>query len=137
MRSWRNLKKGIFLVNLLAIVYNPKNKMILIGRREKDPYIKKLTWCFPGGRPDYKKDLETSLKYEVKKKTNLDVEVKKILFARTYPEKRSFLSIYYLAIPRNVGKERAGGNFKEIKWIKPTEVKNILLHHYIHRYLKS
>jgi hypothetical protein len=56
-----------FFVNLLAIVYNPKNKMILIGRREKDPYIKKLTWCFPGERLDYKKDLETSLKYEVKK----------------------------------------------------------------------
>ena len=118
MSSWRSLKKGVFLVNLLAIVYNPKNKMVLIGRREKDPYIKRLTWSFPGGRPGYRKDLEAYLKYEVKKKTNLDVDVEKIIFAKTYPEKRSFLSIYYLTIPKNVGKEKAGEKFKEIRWVK-------------------
>jgi ADP-ribose pyrophosphatase YjhB (NUDIX family) len=123
MSSWRNLKRGVFLVNLLAIVYDPKTKMILIGRREKDPYIKRLTWSFPGGRPGYRKDLEAYLKHEVKKKTNLDVDVEKIVFAKTYPEKRSFLSIYYLTIPKNVGKEKAGEKFKEIRWVKPTEVK--------------
>jgi ADP-ribose pyrophosphatase YjhB (NUDIX family) len=60
MRSWRSLKKGVFIVNLLAIVYNPKTRKFLIGRREKDPYIEKLSWCFPGGRPGYKKDLEAT-----------------------------------------------------------------------------
>ena len=54
------MKKGVFIVNLLAIVYNPKTRKFLIGRREKDPYIEKLSWCFPGGRPGYKKDLEAT-----------------------------------------------------------------------------
>jgi ADP-ribose pyrophosphatase YjhB (NUDIX family) len=119
----RKFKKGVFLVNLLAIVYNPKTRKILIGRREKDPYIKELTWCFPGGRPNYKKDLEECLKSEVKRKTNLDVTIKKIVFAKTYPEKRNFLSVYYLTEPKNFGREKAMEKFKEIRWVKPTEVK--------------
>jgi ADP-ribose pyrophosphatase YjhB (NUDIX family) len=63
------------------------------------------------------------LKLEVKKKTNLDIKIKKLVFARSFPENRKFLLIYYLAEPINAGKEKAGEKFKEIKWIKPTEVK--------------
>ena len=95
---------------------------ILIGRRTKDPFIPKLSWCFPGGRPGYKKDLEYYLKLEVRKKTNLKIEVEKIVFARTHPENKKFLSIYYLTKPLNVGEERPGEKFVEIKWIRPTEV---------------
>ena len=91
--EWKQFNKGVFLVNVLGIVYNSK-KQILIGRRENDKYIKELTWCFPGGRPGYKEDLENYLKQEIKKKTNLDVNVKKVIFAKTYNEKREFLSIY-------------------------------------------
>jgi ADP-ribose pyrophosphatase YjhB (NUDIX family) len=115
--------KGVFLVNVLVVLYNPKTKMILIGRREKDPYVKKLSWCFPGGRPSYKEDLEYYLKTEVKKKTNLNINIKKLIFAKTYPENRKFLSLYYIAEAKNIGKEKAGEKFVEIKWIKSLEVK--------------
>jgi len=76
------------LVNLLGIVYDPKTRMILIGKRESDTYIRQLSWSFPGGRPAYEKDLEEYLKLEIKKKTNLDAEVKEVIFAKSYPEKR-------------------------------------------------
>jgi len=43
--------------------------MMLIGRRENDPYISALTWAFPGGRPAYHEDIEFYLKLEIQKKT--------------------------------------------------------------------
>src|SRR3989338_6183109 len=60
--EWKKLEIGVFLVNVLAIIYNRKTKKILIGRRQNDPYLKKLTWCFPGGMPGYGEDLEFYLK---------------------------------------------------------------------------
>jgi ADP-ribose pyrophosphatase YjhB (NUDIX family) len=59
----------VFLVLALGIVYDPKTKMILIGRRENDPYIPELTWSFPGGKLAYKEDMEFYLKEEILKKT--------------------------------------------------------------------
>lgn len=137
--DWKQLERGIFLVNILGIVYNPKTKKILIGRRENDPYIKKLSWSFPGGMPAYKEELEHYLKHEIKIKTGVDVEIKKIVFAKTYPEKREFLSIYYHCEAVG-GKEAAGEKFVEVKWVKPTEVKKYFttsLHPKLLEYLKS
>ncbi len=96
MVNWSEFDRGVFLVNVLGIVYNPITKKILIGRRENDPYIKGLSWTFPGGRPAYGGELEQCLQEQIKIKTNLDTHVEKIVFAKTYPEKREFLSIYYL-----------------------------------------
>jgi len=119
--EWKEFNKGVFLVNILGIIFNPKTKKILIGKRKDDPYIKKLTWCFPGGRPNYNEELENALKREVKKKTGLKIESLGAIFAKTYPEKKEFLSIYYLCEIIN-GKEKAGGEFKEIKWVNPKEI---------------
>jgi len=120
--DWKLLGRGVFLVNCLAIVYNPKNKMIIIGKREYDPYVKELKWSFPGGRPTYGRTLEESLKDEINKKTNLKVIIKKLIFARLHKEKKEFLSVYYYC--ETTGKNaKAGEKFAEIKWIKPAEVK--------------
>ncbi len=117
--NFNEFDRGVFLVNVLAVIC--KDGRVLIGRRENDPYIKKLTWSFPGGRPTYE-DLEKSLVLEVKKKTNLKVKIKDVIFAKTYPENRQFLSIYFTAEIIG-GKERAGEKFKELKWVKPSELK--------------
>lgn len=118
--AMRRFDRGLFLVNALAIIY--KDGKILVGKRKgTDPYIKELTWTFPGGRLYHTKSLEDSLKAEVKKKTNLDVEIKKLVFARVWPEKKEFLLLYYYCEPTG-GTEKAGEKFTEIKWVKPTEV---------------
>lgn len=137
--DWTQFDKGVFLVNVLAIVYDPKTRQILIGRRENDQYIKELSWCFPGGRPAYEEDLEYYLKLEVKKKTNLDIDIKKIVFAKTYPEKREFLSIYYHCQVVG-GQEKPGEKFVDLKWVKPTDVQTYFttsLHPKLLDYLKS
>jgi len=120
--DFNQFDRGVFVLNVLGVIYNTKNKKILIGRRENDPFIQELTWCFPGGRPAYEEDLEYYLKLEIKKKTGLEVEIRNSVFAKTYPEDRRFLSIYYLC-HTDLDSGVAGEKFVEIKWIDPTEVK--------------
>lgn len=112
--------RGVFLVNALGIVYDPKTGRILIGRRENDPYIKELSWCFPGGRPAYEGDIESYLKHEIRIKTGLETAVKNVVFAKTYPENREFLSIYFYCEVSG-GDERPGEKFVELRWVRPGE----------------
>lgn len=121
--DWEKFDKGVFLVNVVGIVYDPKTKKILIGRREEDKFLPELIWSFPSGRPTYKHSLSMCLRMEIKKKTNIDVNVLDCIFARTLPEKLEFLLIYYFCeIVEESPKVKIMGKFKEIKWVKPTEV---------------
>lgn len=142
--DWTLFKHGVFLVNLLGIIYDPKTKMVLIGKRVNDPNIKNLSWVFPGGRPDYKDDLELNLIKKIKEDTGLKIELtdfNDIVFAKTYPEKREFLSIYY-HIELNDKAESAlpGGSLSELKWVEPSEVTKYFttsLHPVVLNYLKT
>ncbi len=116
-------EKGVFSVICLGIIYDPKNKKILIGHRANDPDIPALSWCFPGGRPEYNEELETTVKREIKEETGLDVESLGVIHARRYPEKNDFLGIYYLCEALDSEAELvAGDNFSELKWVNPEDV---------------
>ena len=119
--DWKKHKSGVFVVIVLGIVYDTLTKKILIGKRVRDTHIKELTWAFPGGKPEYSEDLDEAVKREVKEETNLNVESLGTIFAKTYPEKKEFLSIYYLCEVKS-GKEKAGDDFVELKWVKPNEL---------------
>ena len=110
-----------FKVILLGIIFDPKTKKILIGKRENDPHIPNLSWCFPGGELNYNEMLDESLKRKIKEKTALDVENLGAVFAKVYPEKKEFLAIYYLCEVVG-GKEKTAGDFKELKWVSPEEL---------------
>ncbi len=131
--------RWVFLVNALGIVYDAQHKKILIGKRENDEHIAELSRGFPGGRPAYQEDIEYYLKLEIKKKTGLDVDVQKIIFAKTYPEKREFMSLYYLCAVSG-GSLQAWEKFSEVKWINPSEVAQYFttsLHPELLKYLKE
>ena len=108
---------------LLGVIFDPAKRKILLGRRENDPYIKELTWVFPGGSLNYKEDLDAALKKKIKEKTGLDVKNLGAIFAKTYPEKKEFLSIYFLCEAVG-GEEKAADDLVELKWVKPEEVEN-------------
>lgn len=112
-----------FSVVLLGIIFNPKTKKILIGRRERDPHVPKLTWCFPGGRLDYNEDVEKTLVKKMGEKTGLKIENLGSIFAITLPEKKDFILIYFLCEVVS-GKEKPGKDFKELRWVKPEELKD-------------
>jgi ADP-ribose pyrophosphatase YjhB (NUDIX family) len=106
---------------LLAIIYNPETKKILIGRRENDPHIKELSWCFPGGRPCAEEDIDECLKKKVKLKTGYEISSLGAVFAKTYPEKRNLFAVYYLCEVTG-GKEEFGDDLVELKWVAPEEL---------------
>jgi ADP-ribose pyrophosphatase YjhB (NUDIX family) len=116
-----NFDKGIFLVNVLGIVFNTRTKKILIGRKENDPYVPKLSWCFPGGRPKHNEGLEEAAKREVKEETGFTVESLGPIFARILPEQKNILLIYYLCEVVG-GKEKTSDEFTEMKWVTPEEL---------------
>lgn len=119
--DWKKYKKGVFVVIVLGIIFDTTTRKVLIGRRVRDPHIKELSWAFPGGKPEYYEDLDEAIKREVKEETNLDVESLGPVFAKTYPEKMELMSIYYLCELKG-GEEKAGEDFVELKWVKPTEL---------------
>jgi len=77
-----------FKVIVLGIIYDPKRKKILIGRRENDPFVPKLKWTPPGGRVSHGEDLEISLKAKVKEQTGLEVENLGHIFSMIPKEKK-------------------------------------------------
>ena len=113
--------KAPFEVIVLGIVFDPVRRKILIGKRENDPDIPKLTWCFPGGKLLYGQDIDKTLKKAVKVKTGYEVKNLGTIFSKTYPEKKDLMAVYFLCEVFK-GKEKAGGNFLELKWVKPGEI---------------
>ena len=112
-----------FDVVLLGVIFDPKTKRILIGKRRKDKHVPKLSWVFIGGRPSSNEEIEDTLKKKIKLKTGLDVESLGSIFSRTHKEKRDFLLIYYLCEVVG-GKEKPGDDLVELKWVKPEEIEN-------------
>ena len=117
----KTLNKAKYFTILLGVIFDTKTRKILIGKRKKDHYITKLTWAFPGGRLDAKGDLEKTLVKKIKQKTGYNVKSLGSIFAKTYPEKKDFLSIYYLCEATS-GKQKVGKDFTELKWVKPQEM---------------
>ena len=81
-------EQGKFNIIILGIIFDPKTKKILIGKRENDPYIPELTWCFPGGELLIGEEIDTALKNKIKLKTGYDVKNLGAFFSKTFPEKK-------------------------------------------------
>lgn len=110
-----------FKVILLGVIFDPKNKKILIGRRENDPFLPELTWCFPGDFLTIKEELDVRLKSIIKEQTGHDVKNLGSIFSKTYPEKRDLVAVYFLCEAFE-GEEKVGGELKELKWVDPEEL---------------
>jgi len=117
-------KKPAFEVVLLGIIFDPSTRKILIGRREHDP-VKKLTWCFPGGRLGYNESLDKVLKQKIKNKTGYEVKNLGAVFVNTWPEKENLLVTYYLCEVFS-GEPIPGDDIAELKWVDPDKVEKYL-----------
>jgi len=118
----KEFEKGIFRVLVIGIVFDTTTRKVLIGKKENDPNVPKLSWCFPGGGPKHNEELEDAIKREVKEETGYYVESLGPIFARVLPEEKNMLFIYYLCELVG-GKEKLSDEFKELKWVSPSEIK--------------
>jgi len=108
-------------VIVLGIIYDPAKKRILLGRRENDPHIKNLKWCFPGGRLRPGDEVDKALKKHIKEKTGYGVANLGAIFSKIYTEKEDLLAIYFLTEVFS-GKERPGRDLVELKWVAPEDI---------------
>jgi mutator protein MutT len=113
--------RGVFRVVVLGIVFDPKEKKILIGKRKQDSYVPNLTWAFPGGSPEYGETLEQTLLREIKEEANIEVANLGTIFARIPEEREELLLVYYLC-EKTGGEEKPGDDFTEFKWVSPEEL---------------
>lgn len=116
-------EKENFLVIVLAIIFDSEKRKILIGRRENDPYVKELSWVFPGDFLIPEHTEEETIKGIVKEETGLEVENLGTVFSRIIPERKDFFLVYNLCELVG-GKEKAGGDIKELKWVSPDELQS-------------
>ena len=114
-------KINSFQVVVLGIIFNPKERKILIGKREDDPYFPQISWCFPGGGLEENGEMNKTLKEKIKEQTGLVVKNLGAIFAKTYEEKRDLVSIYFLCEPIE-GEAKANGKIKELKWVKAKDI---------------
>jgi|SRR3989344_2298756 len=119
----KKLGEKEFTVVVLAIIFDPNKRKILIGRRENDPYVEELSWVFPGGRLRHEETEEQTIKRKVKEETGLEVENLGTVFSRIFPERNDFFLIYNLC-ELTGGSEKAGGDLKELKWVNPDELQS-------------
>ncbi len=113
-----------FQVIVLGIIFDPKERKILVGKRENDPYIPGLKWVFPGGRLTADGEINKALKDRIRAQTGLEVKNLGAVFSKTYEEKRNFLAIYFLCEAIK-GKPKAGEKIKELKWVKANELEDL------------
>ena len=113
-----------FQVIVLGIIFNPKERKILIGKIENDPYFPKLIWTFRGGRLTPDGEINKTLKERIKAQTGLDVQNLGAVFSKTYEEKRDLLAIYFLCEAFK-GKLKAGEKLKTLKWVKAAELEKL------------
>lgn len=114
-------KMNNFKVILLGIIFDPKERKILIGRRENDPNLPALSWVFPGGDLTKDGEMNKTLKEKIKEQTGLEVKNLGAVFSKTYEERRDMVAIYFLCEAIK-GKMKKGGKLKELKWVKPAEI---------------
>lgn len=115
-------KKDTIVIGLGIIA---KEGKVLIGQRKgKDPFVKELTWVFPGGKfksLDFAKELTDAVKEE----TGLDVYINQLVHARLIPDspekKVKIIALYYHCTPIS-GKETTGGDLKQLKWVEPMKI---------------
>lgn len=120
LRSSNHLKT--IVIGLAIIV---KNHKVLIGsRKNQDKWVKNLSWVFPGGEMNtlnFEKELVTM----VKKETNLDIKVTKLLSTRIHPDSGvkpiQIVALYFVCEPTSLD-SNPGGDLSELKWVNPTDV---------------
>ena len=86
-------EQGKFNIIILGIIFDPKKKKILIGKRENDPHIPELTWCFPGGELLIGEEIDTALKNKIQKKFPGLLSIVSLYFSDLPSKKKTFYHI--------------------------------------------
>ena len=109
----------------LAIVVNKEGKVLIGARKAKDKWVENLTWVFPGGNLETL-DFAQDVANEVKQECGIDVKINSLVASRIHPDSGfknlQISALYFYCSPIGDKKLKPGGDLKELRWVKPTEV---------------
>ncbi len=128
LRSYWNLKSLSpleILVIGLGIIVNEKSEVLIGARKNKDQYVKNLSWVFPGGKLE-SLDFAEEVKNKIKEETKLDVEIKTLVSSRIHPDAGlgniQIIALYFYCTVSGNNQPKPGGDLKKLLWVKPTDV---------------
>lgn len=103
-------------------------KILLIKHQKKD----KEYWLLPGGGVDYGEEFSIALKREFKEETNIDIEVKDMVFISESiaPDLRRHIVNIFFLVNYHSGKLKIGDEhiLKELKFIEINKLEDITLY---------
>lgn len=106
-----------FKVKIIGILFEPKSRKILLGKRFKDK-----NFSFLEGDLKYDEELDVGLKRVAKQKTGYKIHNLGAVYAKNkIKNKKDVLEIYFLC-EATEGKEKPGPKVEKIIWIKPKQV---------------
>jgi len=124
-----------FNVTVLGVIFDPRKKEILIGKRKNDYSAPDLRWCFVGGQLTTDEPIDKILKRKIKERTGLNIKNLGAIFVDNSSMKNNFLLVYFLCEAVE-GEEKIGEKFEELKWISPKDISKYF-NHPIHVRLKE
>ena len=114
--------KPVIVVGIAII--NKKDKVIIGLRKVNDPNVKDLHWTFPSGKFD-SLNFQKELLATIKRETGFDAKILQLVHARLFPDspqkKIRIVALYYHCKIES-GKQKPGGDFKELKWVPASQV---------------
>lgn len=114
----------------LGVVLNNKNEVLMIRRVKKETGTDNsiLEWAFPAGKQKYEETREECVKREVLAETGYAVKPIKQIDLKKHPQFPVMIA-YHLCLlenPEPVAEIIEKHEVREIKWVKPSEIKNLI-----------
>ncbi len=114
------------------------NKKVLMVKRAKDAKFLPGYWEFPGGKVEFKEDLEKALYREVREECNISIQILNTLTVdQFYMNKKvsdkQFIDIFFLCETHEPEKIVLNSEHSEYKWVEFSEMNRLK----VSKYLKS
>ncbi|HOF44080.1 MAG TPA: NUDIX hydrolase [Candidatus Pacearchaeota archaeon] len=124
------VKQKYVSVGVPVIIQNSKGE-ILLGKRNMNMPTYPGFWGLPGGMPEYGEKIENTAIREVKEELDIDIKIikkSKNVYENLPDKKCRFHSVdvpFYGKIVKGIAKPK--DETKEVKWFKPSEIRNMEL----------
>lgn len=114
----------------LAVVKNEQGEILMI-RREKEETGKDssvLKWAFPAGKQHLSETREECVKREVLAETGYEIKPIRQISLKMHPQ-FPVMIVYHLCelvSPKPIAKPNESHEVAEIKWVAPSQIKNLI-----------
>ena len=115
------MKKSLFKVFIIGILFSPKARKILIGKNLGDK-----NYSFVEGELSQEEELDKCLKRNTTEKTGYIIHNLGAVYAKNLIHKsKQKLELYFLC-EATEGEMKKGKKVEDLKWVKPSEVEKYL-----------